>query len=249
MTEPEILVGYVNFFNFQDQHSEAILQGHPKKGRVYQLIKDEEYGYRLHIGRENTKEQLMEGILLGTELSGDHDEKWHFDIAVVNQDNFLDFDISQEDAKKLEYWFQTGNQELKETLTKPTRVVAADSEGNIIGDPKELVSEDELNALTITGALNTLYEQDREFFKTTTSLLSYLKSCYEDTLEKGTLGLDSTEFLLNAETHEPTLHVTIDCLQQYINKKDSQYLQIGKLYQAIDYLLLEITRRSRQNGK
>src|SRR5688572_3733329 len=101
----EILIGYVEKFNFNDKESEEILMGHPRVGRIYQIVKDNQFGYRLHIGSENTKDNMMAGILLGSSLVGDHADKWNFNISIVGQDNFLDFDIHEDDAKKLQEWF------------------------------------------------------------------------------------------------------------------------------------------------
>src|SRR5689334_17122869 len=121
----EILIGYVEKFDFNDKIAEDILLGHPKPGRIYQIVKDLRYGYRLHVGTENSKDNMMAGILLGESLEGNHDDKWDFQISIVKEDNFLDFQIHEEDAKKLQEWFATGNQKLKETLEQPVKIVTS----------------------------------------------------------------------------------------------------------------------------
>jgi hypothetical protein len=92
-SEPElkhdILIGYVSSFEFNDPVAEETLNGHPQVGRVYQIIKDDFFGYRLHIGVENTKESNMAGILLGNTLQGDHIGKWKFKIDIITKDNFI----------------------------------------------------------------------------------------------------------------------------------------------------------------
>jgi hypothetical protein len=251
MSDFDILVGYVNHFSFNDKMSEEILQGHPKKGRVYQLIKDDRYGYRLHIGAENTKDNMMEGILLGSELVGEHDEKWNFNIEVVDKENFLTFNLDDEDTKKVQDWFSTDNKSLRETLQKPAKIVAQDTEGNLVDrggdsdrDIESIVAG--FRASAVSDALNAIMSHDKRAFTILSRLIVYLASRYVPD-QIGKLGIDPVSLLLTSESPDVAIYGVLDCLQTYTLKDHPDYMNSGKVYEAIDYLLLELQRKEKHD--
>jgi len=258
----EILVGYVKEFEFNDPVAKDTLNGHPFVGRLYQIIKDDIFGYRLHIGVENTKEDMkMAGILLGPSLVGDYGGKWQFDIAIITQDNFMDFSFPEEDAKKLADWFNTDNEELRKVLDKPVAAVATDPEGNLQeislsplsqnGDfemhPFEAVNELDTRMMEFSDNINLIYEKDPEFMLGLTDLLAYLATTYSDKYEAARKTNYGKRFLIESKSPDTTIFNTMKYIQRYATTGFEKSQNIKDVYKAIHYLLFEIERK-RTNG-
>lgn len=254
----EILVGYVTDFTFQDKVAEAEFSGHPQQGRIYQIIRDEIFGYRLHIGSKFTKQGLLEGILLGTSLVGDIEGKWTFNIDIINSDNFLSFDLIEEDAAKLAYWFDTNNADLQETLEKPVAKVATDENGvlvelndagEILGDfieftPHEdgiLLAED-IRMNEFSHNLNLIYKKDSGLMEVLTDLTAYLATTFGDKYEATKRPNFSKAFLHNSNSPDVAIFNTMKYLQRYTTVGFDKSANIKDVYKAIHYLLFELER-------
>jgi hypothetical protein len=245
----EILVGYVQHFNFNDKTSEDLLGGHPKQGRVYQIIKDDFYGYRIHIGASNTKEGKMEGILLGDSLRGDHAGKWNFDIAIVNESNILDFPLDPEDLDKLQDWFATDNKSLKDSLGKPVKVVATDANGDLREYPEASADFDpELAELTLPllqdlgGNIEFLANRDLEITLCLADFVSYLPTTYSDKYEATGSNI-AKDFLLNSKSSDAAIFNAVKYLQRYATVGFEKSQNVKDLYKAMHYILFELQRR------
>jgi hypothetical protein len=200
----------------------------------------------------------MEGILLGESLVGDYDGKWAFNVSVVNQENFLDFHIHEEDTVKMGEWFETGNAELKERLDKPVTLVASDHDGNFIHADVEAMAEmpgaavgnfihDDLKFTEFSDNLNTIMAKDKELFDTIVDLVAYLTTTYSDKYESTQRANIARDFLLGSTSGDTACFNSIKYLQRYCtvgfeksnNKKD--------LMKAIHYVLFELQRRQRND--
>lgn len=117
----QVLVGLIKEFQYEDKYTEKAMQGHPKKGRVYRILKDkipgaaDQFLYRVHVGQENNGNKL-DGIMLGDSLQGNHFGRWQYDIVELTPENYLDYDIEQEDLKSITQWFETNNEDLTKLL-------------------------------------------------------------------------------------------------------------------------------------
>ena len=253
----EILIGYVSEFEFNDPVAEETLNGHPFVGRVYQIIKEEIFGYRLHIGVENTKENQMAGILLGNTLHGDHIGKWKFKIDIITKDNFIDFDITQEDAEKLSLWFNTDNKDLREVLDKPVSAVATDPHGNLqevhFPTNEELqTSFEAVNALDtrmneFSDNINLIYDKDPEMMIVMTDLIAYLATTYSDKYEAAGKTNYGKRFLIESKSPDTAIFNTLKYIQRYATTGFEKSQNIKDVYKAIHYLLFELERK-RNNG-
>lgn len=262
----EILIGFVNSFKFMDQVAEKALNGHPKEGRLYQIVKDDYYGYRVHIGSD-TNESSMNGILLGDDLSGSHDNKWDFDIEIVTKQNFLNFNICEEDTKKLQVWFETDNKDLKDVLGQPVHLVSStesgefmtlDDEGNLekyspeefaealeAVAKEEIQDQDAIEFADFTIALNDILFKDREFFRALADVISYLGSTYGDKYEDKKTPNVSKQMLLNSDSSDVALFNTLKYIQRYSTSGYAKSKNIQDLYKALHYILFELQRRKR----
>ena len=257
-TQPdtEIFVGYVKSFNFNDKVAEEALGGHPKQGRLYQIIRDSNYGYRLHVGADNTPTKT-EGILLGSDLIGTHEDKWQFDVALVTKDNFLDFDIIQEDAAKLDSWFKSENSELKKALEKEVSLVVSSDDGLARVDESTLdeyarkayaeLEETEQKHQSFSDNLNLVMNKDPELFDTIIQLISYLSTTYGDKYEQGGRPNFGKEFLLSSNSPDTSIFNSIKYLQRYCTVGFEKSNNPKDLMKAVHYILFELQRRARQN--
>ncbi len=254
--QTEIYVGYVHQFEFNDKASREMLNGHPMEGRVYQIIKDTFYGFRLHIGAENT-ENKMAGILLGPSLSGSHADKWKFEISLITEDNFLDFPIHEEDAIKIQHWFASGNQELKDTLDQPVRVVTSNEDGVLVEhDLENLTPPDETydpfqdnKYKRLSDDMNTLMEKDPELLSTLAEFIGHVASCYGDKYETKDRINFSKEFLLSTLSPDTNLYNSLKYIQRYTTTGFEKSGNPKDLYKAMHYIIFELERQARQNGK
>lgn len=259
-TEPnKILIGYVEHFDFMDSESKEAFLGHPKEKRVYQVIEDPSLGYLLHIGREHTKNNEFEGILLGKQLVGNHDDKWAFSIALIDKDNFMNYPICEEDAKKIKTWFETNNKELNEVLEKPKAIAVERPDGTIYELPvnpiddimQEITKREEkemakLNAFS--DALNVMRHKDPEFFYSIAELITYLSTTYGEKYEAKGLHMGK-EFLLSSDSPDVAIFNSIKYLQRYCTTGFDKSYNTKDLYKAAHYILFELTRRSRNENK
>ena len=256
----EILVGFVNSFNFNDKQAEQALDGHPRPGRLYQVIKDDQYGYRIHIGADNTPSN-MAGILLGESLVGEHDDKWSFDVAIVTKENFLNFSIHEEDTIKLGEWFETDNKELRETLGQPVKVVASDKEGNFIEFPDQSLPA-EISAMMakfessredkyhkFTNDLSGIESKDPELFNIIVDVVSYLATTYGDKYEASGKVNMGKEFLLSSASSDTAIFNSLKYLQRYCTVGFEKSQNKKDLMKAIHYTLFELQRRQRNEQK
>jgi len=253
-TNVEILVGYVKHFKFNDKFSEDLLMGHPKEGRIYQIIKDDLYGYRLHVGEENTKDKAMSGILLGHELQGNYGNRWEFDVALINNDNYLDFDITTEDLEKLQGWLQDGNAKLKEVLERPVAVATMSENGELVRHIVHTAVEDALEEETrkrnqFSENLNVLLFIDPELFDVLMDVVAYLASTYKDKYEASGKPNLSKDYLLSASSSEVALFNSMKYLQRYSTTGFEKSANPKDLHKAIHYIIFEFMRSKRQNGK
>jgi len=255
----EILIGFVNSFSFNDPKSEEALGGHPKPGRVYQVIKDNYYGYRVHVGAENNPSG-MSGVLLGSELVGDHDGKWVFDISLLTKENFLNFNVHEEDTEKLLNWFQTDNKQLRETLEQPVHIVAADEDGKFV-DPFEankelsqMVAEFEATELSddrynqFVESINTIKEKDIDFFDRMCDVINYFASTYSDKYEATSRGTMAKNFMLFSDSPDVAIFNSFKYLQRYCTTGFEKSRNTKDLYKAVHYILFEL-QRNHKNGK
>lgn len=255
----EILVGFVNSFNFKDKEVEQALGGHPKPGRLYQVIKDSVYGHRLHIGAGNNPAG-MEGILLGDSLVGDHDGKWEFDVSIVDKENFFNFNIHEDDTVKLGEWFETENKDLKESLSKPVAVVSQDQAGNFIELPapedfalqrpeKVYPQPDEKRYMEFADNINKISDKDPELYENLIDLIAYLSTTYGDKYESSGRPNIAKEFLLTSDSPDATIFNSMKYMQRYCTTGFEKSRNIKDLYKAVHYVLFELQRNKRNEQK
>lgn len=256
----EILIGFVNSFNFNDKDTEIALGGHPTPGRLYQLIKDDIYGYRLHIGPENNPAG-MSGILLGEDLVGEYDNKWSYDISIVTKENFLNFSINEEDATKMGEWFSTGNDELKKVIEQPVNLISQSETGELteLGDLASIILDDnpqqgkmvtdvsnkDIRYSKFSDDLNTIMEKDTELFDCIVDLVSYLRTTYGDKYEATTRPNIGRDFLLGSQSGDTACFNSIKYLQRYCTVGFEKSNNPKDLYKAVHYILFELQRRSK----
>jgi len=258
--EPKVLVGYVNEFEFIDKKSLELFNGHPAVGRIYQLIYDDTYGYRLHIGSDKTK-QGLQGILLGPELASNYDNRWKFDISLVTKENFINFDIISDDIKYLSEWFGDPSELLKDVINQEVRIVANNDNGQLItlddnGDPVLAVynEEDEFeflndaNMIKFSESLNLIISKDQDLFNCLTGFIEYLGTTYSDKYELPNRTNYGKRFLIESNSPDATLFNSFKYLQRYCTTGFDKSRNIKDVYKAIHYCLFEL-QRNKQNEK
>lgn len=252
----EIHIGYINKFKFFDITTEDLFQGHPKEGRVYQVIKDDMYGYRLHVGAENTKERKLEGLLLGTSLKGDYEDKWVFDVELVTKENFASFSFSDEDIQKVEEWFSTDNEKLNSILGRPTAVTAKDENGNLV-DVTPLITGDSEQApdTDFSAKVNDYYVasqkilfQDPEAFEVLSDVMVYLASTFGDKYEAAHRPNLAKDFLLTSDSPETAVFNSMKYLQRYCTKGFEKSYNKKDVMKAIHYCIFELQRRNNEQA-
>src|SRR5258705_1593714 len=134
MTEPEIIIGFIDKFKFLHPEKYTILNGHPKEGRIYRLMRFEDY-YNIYIGAENTNNKL-DGILLNDELSGTFNDSWEYNVIPLTKENYLDFPIVEEDLDLLLKWFETDHSDLKKLMGLPVKEIPVADDARVVPPEK-----------------------------------------------------------------------------------------------------------------
>lgn len=256
----DILVGFIDKFDFADEKSHNQLSGHPKVGGVYQIIYKNDL-YCIHIGHENTNVNL-DGIVLGPELSGNYMDKWSFNVIPLTKDNFIDYPLSVEDMEKVAGWLDSDHKELRKLLNKNMNPVVI-AELNQNGFPEGVTPEDqerieEAVAKTlgkhfpvtkqliqaVSENLNILVFHNPEMLEAVNEFLTYLSN---QTLayEQGTIRDQmSEEFLLFSKSKDTALYNAIDGLYAYTKDEAGDK---EKLFRALQFQFLELQRRKLQD--
>lgn len=123
---PRVFIGYVKYFNFLQEFDPAVFNGHPKIGSIYRVIEDKN-GYRLYLGRVTNSN--IDGLVLGSNLSGTYGDKWEFEIIELTTDNILDFDLSSESLEQLAKWKDGGNEDVWQLLNYAPTTVSLPTRG------------------------------------------------------------------------------------------------------------------------
>ncbi|MBU6390912.1 MAG: hypothetical protein KGQ83_01570 [Planctomycetes bacterium] len=256
----EIAVGFIDKFDFIDDSSSEKLSGHPKVGRVYQILKLDGV-YFLHIGHANTKAKL-DGITLGPGLSGNYMDKWSYKVDLLTKDNYIDYPLSVEDMEKVSLWLESDHKELRGLLNKPmSPVVIADIDNNGNFDPINDQEAEKLNQAiartlsnhlpitkqlveSIAKSVNVLMFHNPELLDAVSELLSVLAelSIIEDS--KNIREHPVEDFLLFSKSKDTAIYNAIDSLYAYSNDGSPQK---DHLYRALHFGLLELQRRKLQD--
>lgn len=255
---PEISVGLIKAFEFYDESYGKRFNGHPVAGRVYRLIKDfipdeKKTLYRLHIGRE-TNESQLDGLILGFDLEGSAKNQYSFKIEEVTKDNFLDFDLSEEDIKQVSQWFDTNHKDLREILGLPA--IALEN-GEQLPQTKEAInlvsflennSEnlDSLNAFPAN--FDKIFYKDTEFAKILADFTGYVASTYGDKYEAADRGNFTKEYLFTSKSPDVALFNAFKYLQRYGTQGFEKSGNVKDLYKALHYIMFELIRKSRENA-
>lgn len=221
MQKDKIVILYVENFVWNHLGMAKDFKGHPKVGRVYRALKNEETGiYRLKI--DEKLEDDIHGLML-EELEGDF-ARWSCKFkALENKDDLADYDIEPEDFRNIQAWMDTNNADLEELrssapieeYTIEMREVVPESANDSI---KEIAKYDPMLAESAVWVLELIaasMASDRT--QTTTELSNTLSE-----LGKGA-----------------NMALSLDRLEKYINASEDfpPYL-----FQSIYYILLEIAR-------
>lgn len=263
----DVVIGYIKDFEYYSDQADH-MNGHPKIGRVYRLIKDDS-GYRLHIGRENNTLGL-DGLYLGPELSGSQ-KSFRFDIEVLTPTNYLSFDLVNEDGEKVVEWLESENKDLWEILMLQSE--GALKRINDVQDLRELMeavgkvskeleqpvhditSEVEIGddpdaeeihmSLRLDKALHNIYRKDYELMKVIVDVMEYISSTYGDKYENAELPNLSKEILINTGVLGKGANVfnVFKYVQRYATTGFKKSDNVQDLYKALHYTMFELQRR------
>ena len=198
----EILIGFIKDFIYVDPQDLDVMQGHPKIGRCYRIIKDS-HGYRIHIGRENN-DRGMDGLYLGLELTG-KTTGFKYNIEAITPANYLELKINKEDTKQVAKWISTDNADMWEKLRSEADGSATvlrrlsevlnlkdeiehDIEKEVTSvkfaagkdDSGEFHPQDIVNAERLSVSLNTISYKDPAMFFAILDTLEYIAGTYDD---------------------------------------------------------------------
>ena len=243
----DISVGFIKQFTFNDTEIGELMKSHPKEGRLYQIVHDPVYGYRVHIGKENTNGR-MEGILLGEHLTGDHNGRWMFDIAIVTKENFIDFDICEEDTLKLRDWFETDNAQLRASLEKPVAAVVRNEMTGALDEYHLQPNGQEVITTTayeqFSDSINTIAEKEPLMFDILQAVTNYVASTYSDKYEATDKTNYGKNFLLESKSPDTAIFNTMKYIQRYATTGFEKSGNTKDIFKAIHYLLFELQRKA-----
>jgi len=253
MTE-EILVGYVNNFEFKDEATKNNLNGHPIVGRVYQIIKIDGV-YYIQIGAEKTQ-GMLDGITLGESLSGTYGDKWNYDVIPLTKDNYIDFTLNQEDYENVEKWLDTDHQDLRNKVNGVvTPVIVSEGPGNRGYQPISQEEEDKLRTAIqatlakhfpitkdiisrISSSLNFLVDNDPHLLEAVADYLDYQVQVTKESKADTPRDFIAKDYLLYSISPEVAMFNVLTGVNYYTHTLDK-----NDLYSAIEYSLLELQRR------
>lgn len=229
------LIGYIKHFEYLATDVQEIFNPHPITGHVYQIL-ERDGQYIIHIGESNKPELKLKGIFLGSQLSGEVENKWVSDIVVITKENMLDFNIPSEDLIKINTWLETDHKDLKDTLyTKSTlsTVDGLDKESRAelptMGDLLEMQRAS--NHIQMATDLNTLRAKDPDSFEALTGVVEYLAG--ESTC------LATRGFIIRATSEEAYAAALTTTVEEYTQTGDE-----GLLLKAIELCFYELNRRA-----
>lgn len=261
MKDANILVGYVEKFDFKDPKQAAALSGHPTVGRIYRVF-ETDGNYLLHIGAANTAGHL-EGIALGEQLSGNYDDKWDFIVTPINTENYLNYNIHEEDLAQLLEWFESDHSELKRLLGLPIRAVDINEPNPPI--EAKMPSQKDLARISailakagdedarenririvqeISGSLNYLFDTDPTLVECLNDLFGYLAATYTDKYEDGSVPNISKDIQFSPELGKgANMYSAVKNIQKYSTVGYEGSGSPIALLAAIHYCLFELQRR------
>ncbi len=227
----EFLIGYINKFEHKDPIFAQIFAAHPFPGKLYQIVKNK-MGYIIHVGTrlqegQPLDKQELQGIYIGQNLVDDIEEKWEYNITVVDRDNMLDLNIDSEDLKKVEVWLDTDHKELRDRFTNtPVQSPPPIEAINNSGMPPDNMSD---VANTMASNLNMIFHEDPIMLKSVAAFISYL------THRKALLSLRN--YIVNSDSTEAAVAGVLSGIERY-DETESPF----DLYKTIETCLYEVEK-------
>lgn len=126
----EIVLLYVKHFNWLEKNQGELFNGEPTAGRIYRALKTKTpLAYYIDVQASQDAIPMMPklGGIRITELSNS-DYLWDYSFAELDDDNITDFDIDENDYKKLADWVKTEHEEFVARLMGSVDLVTSEND-------------------------------------------------------------------------------------------------------------------------
>lgn len=256
---------YVNDFTYHDSEDEESMGGHPFVGRVYRMIQDSSKAYRIYIG-EDKNPMKSAGIFVDT-LKGDF-PRWTYDMEVITEDNYPNFDLHEEDLLMIQEWFKSPSMDLDKYLDpsksyldvgkdqkplSPSELLKLLSgldrelEGGEERVKEEFTVGDDItisnDTLELALTLEALYEKDGEIYNALAYLIDYVISTYSDKYESAEMPNLSKTILTSTELGKgANIFTAFKYIQRYATTGFEKSGNPIDLLKSIHYVLFELQR-------
>jgi hypothetical protein len=227
---------FVKDFAYKDKNYEEMMGGHPKVGRIYRALFDQESKiYRVIVEEDDKSEAGLAGLMI-TKLVND-DARWRADMEIFDDESILNYDILSEDFLRLGKWKEVDNADI-DYLRYEASANGVEIEQEENGITKVIFSSEDDSEENFTDNILSLAETDYELAKavdkTLEGILHYLSSISVDYP-------DLTQHLSSSKTAGKGVNIglAVEALSEYINNDPASR---GTLNKAVYYLLREMAR-------
>lgn len=241
-----IVILYIKDFEWFNKEDETLLKGHPYSGRVYRAVKSDG-AYYIKIDGDSLEPDVLGIKIVGTQETT---QNWSANVAEIDDDNIIDFQIEDTDYRKIGVWLETSHKdfvELIDAISKSPKIefeVSGDNPDEAMKDAKEMVMNMIKGTMNnfdyrVSNKLSELIETDPMQVEAVDEYLGFLLEDLK--AEDPDMISLSREIALHSKYGKgANLYNAINHLQQYLSPNSGSKQDLLKALQAISFELIRL---------